>query len=176
MDTVDRKILAELQRHGRLTITDLAARVGLSVSPCHRRLRELERAGVIRGYRAIVDPKAVGLTFEALVFVTMRQEDRDTLLGFEAALVDIPNVVQAQRLFGDPDYLLRIVTADLAAYQQLEDDVLAALPGVQRLNSTLVMKVVVDDRPLPAQPARVTASGGGGPAAPARSRPPTPTT
>ena len=150
MDAVDRKILAELQNDGRLTITDLAARVGLSVSPCHRRLRELERAGVIRGYRAIVDPKAVGLTFEALLFVTMRQEDRDTLLGFEAALTAIPNVVQAQRLFGDPDYLLRIVTADLAAYQQLEDDTLAALPGVQRLNSTLVMKQVVNDRPLPA--------------------------
>jgi DNA-binding Lrp family transcriptional regulator len=96
------------------------------------------------------DPKAVGLAFEALLFVTMRQEDRDTLLGFEAALTAIPNVVQAQRLFGDPDYLLRIVTADLAAYQQLEDDTLAALPGVQRLNSTLVMKQVVNDRPLPA--------------------------
>lgn len=150
MDAVDRKILAELQNDGRLTVTELAARVGLSVSPCHRRLRELERAGVIRGYRAIVDPRAVGLTFEALLFVTMRQEDRDTLLGFEAALTAIPNVVQAQRLFGDPDYLLRIVTADLAAYQQLEDDTLAALPGVQRLNSTLVMKQVVNDRPLPA--------------------------
>jgi DNA-binding Lrp family transcriptional regulator len=150
MDAVDRKILAELQNDGRLTVTDLAARVGLSISPCHRRLRELERAGVIRGYRAIVDPKAVGLTFEALLFVTMRQEDRDTLLGFEAALAAIPNVVQAQRLFGDPDYLLRIVTADLAAYQQLEDDTLAALPGVQRLTSTLVMKQVVNDRPLPA--------------------------
>jgi DNA-binding Lrp family transcriptional regulator len=149
MDGVDRKILAELQNDGRLTITDLAARVGLSISPCHRRLRELERTGVIRGYRAIVDPKAVGLTFEALLFVTMRQEDRETLLGFEAALADIPNVVQAQRLFGDPDYLLRIVTADLAAYQQLEDDTLAALPGVQRLTSTLVMKQVVNDRPLP---------------------------
>jgi DNA-binding Lrp family transcriptional regulator len=150
MDAVDRKILAELQNDGRLTITDLAARVGLSISPCHRRLRELERTGVIRGYRAIVDPKAVGLTFEALLFVTMHQEDRDTLLGFEAALAGIPNVVQAQRLFGDPDYLLRIVTADLAAYQRLEDDTLAALPGVQRLNSTLVMKQVVNDRPLPA--------------------------
>lgn len=149
MDGVDRKILAELQNDGRLTITDLAARVGLSISPCHRRLRELERTGVIRGYRAIVDPKAMGLTFEALLFVTMRQEDRETLLGFEAALADIPNVVQAQRLFGDPDYLLRIVTADLAAYQQLEDDTLAALPGVQRLTSTLVMKQVVNDRPLP---------------------------
>jgi DNA-binding Lrp family transcriptional regulator len=150
MDSIDRKILAELQNDGRLTVTDLAARVGLSVSPCHRRLRDLEGAGVIRGYRAIVDPMAVGLAFEAVVFVTMRQEDRDTVLGFEEAVAAIPNVVQAQRLFGDPDYVLRIVTTDLAAYQQLWDDALAALPGVQRLNSTLVMKQVVNDRPLPA--------------------------
>lgn len=150
MDAIDRKILALLQEDGRITVTDLAARVGLSVSPCHRRLRELEANGTIVGYRAIVDADAVGLRFQALVFVTMRQEDRETLLGFEAALAGIPAVVQAQRLFGDPDYLLRIVTADLAAYQVLEDDVLAALPGVQRLNSTLVMKHVVNDRPLPA--------------------------
>jgi DNA-binding Lrp family transcriptional regulator len=150
MDAIDRKILAELQADGRLTITELAQRVGLSLSPCHRRLRELERSGAIRGYRAIVDAAAVGLGFEALVFVTMRQEDRETLLSFEAALASIPNVVQAQRLFGDPDYLLRIVTADLGAYQRLEDDSLSALPGVQRLNSTLVMKQVVRDRALPA--------------------------
>jgi DNA-binding Lrp family transcriptional regulator len=149
MDAIDRKILAVLQQDGRLTVTDLAARVGLSVSPCHRRLRELERSGAIQGYRAVVDPAALGLTFQALVFVTMRQEDRDTLLGFEAEVARVPEVVQAQRLFGDPDYLLRIVTADLTAYQELEDDVLSALPGVQRLNSTLVMKHVVNDRPLP---------------------------
>jgi len=149
VDAVDRKIVAVLQGEGRLTLTELAERVQLSVSPCHRRLRALERNGTIQGYRAVVDPVALGLTFEALVFVTMRQEDRETLLGFEEEVARIPNVVQAQRLFGDPDYLLRIVTADLAAYQRLEDDVLAALPGVQRLNSTLVMKRVVDDRPLP---------------------------
>jgi len=150
VDRIDRRILAELQSDGRLTITDLAARVGLSVSPCHRRLRELERSGTIRGYRAVVDHAAVGLSFEALLFVTMRQEDRETLLAFEEAVAQIPNVLQAQRLFGDPDYLLRIVTADLGAYQRLEDDVLATLPGVQRLNSTLVMKNVVAERPLPA--------------------------
>ncbi|HEU4948555.1 MAG TPA: Lrp/AsnC family transcriptional regulator [Kribbella sp.] len=149
MDAIDRKILALLQEDGRLTVTDLAAKVGLSVSPCHRRLRELERSGTISGYRAVVNPDTVGLRFQALVFVTMRQEDRDTLLGFERAVADVPHVVQAQRLFGDPDYLLRIVTEDLGAYQRLEDDVLAALPGVQRLNSTLVMKQVVNDRPLP---------------------------
>lgn len=150
MDDVDRQILAELQQDGRLTVTELAARVRLSVSPCHRRLRELERAGAISGYRAVVDPAAVGLNFEALVFVSMRQEDRDTVAGFEGALADIPHVVEAQRLFGEPDYLLRVVAADLAAYQRLYDERLATLPGVQRLTSTLVMKHVVDDRPLPA--------------------------
>jgi DNA-binding Lrp family transcriptional regulator len=91
----------------------------------------------------------VGLTFEALVFVTMKQEDRETLLGFEEAIAAIPNVLQAQRLFGDPDYLLRVRTADLAAYAELEDDTLSAIPGVQRLNSTLVMKQVVADRAIP---------------------------
>ena len=149
MDSIDRKMLALLQEDGRLTVTELATQIGLSLSPCHRRLRELERTGAIRGYRAVVDPDALGLKFHALVFVTMRQEDRETLLGFEAAVAAVPNVITAQRLFGDPDYLLRIVTEDLAAYQRLEDDVLAALPGVQRLNSTLVMKHVVDERPLP---------------------------
>ncbi|MEU5434964.1 Lrp/AsnC family transcriptional regulator [Streptomyces sp. NPDC020719] len=149
MDALDRKILTELQLDGRLTVTELAARVQLSVSPCHRRLRDLERAGAIRGYRAIVDPAAVGLDFEALVFATLRWEDRDTVTAFEEAVAAVPHVLQAQRLFGEPDYLLRVATADLSAFQQLYDQRLARLPGVQRLTSTLVMKHVVDDRPLP---------------------------
>ncbi|WP_328385293.1 Lrp/AsnC family transcriptional regulator [Streptomyces sp. NBC_00400] len=149
MDALDRKILTELQLDGRLTVTELAARVQLSVSPCHRRLRDLERAGAIRGYRAVVDPAAVGLDFEALVFATLRWEDRDTVTAFEEAVAAVPHVLQAQRLFGEPDYLLRIATTDLAAFQQLYDQRLARLPGVQRLTSTLVMKHVVDDRPLP---------------------------
>ncbi|MEV8289124.1 Lrp/AsnC family transcriptional regulator [Streptomyces niveus] len=149
MDALDRKILAELQQDGRLTVTELAARVRLSVSPCHRRLRDLEREGAIRGYRAVVDPAAVGLHFEALVFATLRWEDSDTVTAFEAAVTAVPQVLQAQRLFGEPDYLLRVATTDLAAFQQLYDARLARLPGVQRLTSTLVMKNVVDDRPLP---------------------------
>jgi DNA-binding Lrp family transcriptional regulator len=149
VDRLDRKILAELQSEGRLSLTDLASRVGLTVSPAHRRVRDLEQSGVITGYRAMVDPKALGLGFEALVFVTMKQEDRATLLAFEEATAGIPNVLQAQRLFGDPDYLLRVRTTDLDAYAQLEDDVLSTLPGVLRLNSTLVMKNVVIDRPYP---------------------------
>ncbi len=149
MDALDRKILAVLQEDGRLSLTDVAARVGLSLSPTHRRVRDLEQSGVIRGYRAVLDPDAVGLEFEALVFVTMKQTDRETLLSFERAVSVIPNVLQAQRLFGDPDYLLRVRTANLDAYAQLEDDVLATLPDVQRLNSTLVMKNIVVDRPYP---------------------------
>lgn len=147
MDTLDRNILAELQADGRLTLTDLASRVGLTIGPTQRRLRILERSGAITGYRAIVDPDALGLGFEALVFVTMKQEDRDTLATFETEVAHITNVVQAQRLFGEPDYLLRVRTADLDGYARLEDDVLSALPGVQRLTSNLVMKSVVAHRP-----------------------------
>ena len=95
MDAIDRKILALLQDDGRLTLTDLASRVGLSLSPCHRRLRELERGGAISGYRAVVNPGALGLTFEALVFITMQQEDRGTLRAFEAGLAAIPSVLSA---------------------------------------------------------------------------------
>jgi len=152
MDTIDRKIIAELQADGRLTVTELAQRVALSVAPCHRRLRELERSGAIRGYRAIIDPAAVGLDFEVLVHVTMDREDTSTIAEFEDGLAAIPEVRQAERLFGDPDYLVRVATADLTAYQELWDQKLAALPGVQRLASTIVMKRIVDNRPYPTLP------------------------
>lgn len=153
MDAIDRQILAELQIEGRLTVAELADRIRLSAGPCHRRLRELERTGAIRGYRAVVDPAAVGLGFEVLVSVTMDREDSATITEFEAALAAVAEVRHAERLFGDPDYLLRVATADLAAYAALRDEKLAALPGVQRLTSTIVMKRVVDDRPLPLAPA-----------------------
>jgi DNA-binding Lrp family transcriptional regulator len=149
MDRIDREILALLESAGRLTVTELAQRVGLTVAPCHRRLRELERAGVIRGYRAIVDPAALGRGFEVLVSVTMEREDARTITDFERSLAAVPEVRHAERLFGDPDYLIRVATADIAAYQRLRDEKLAALPGVQRLTSTIVMKRVVDERPFP---------------------------
>lgn len=149
VDAIDRKILAQVQADGRLTVTELAQRVGLTVAPCHRRLRELERAGVIRGYRAVVDPAALGLGFEVLVAVTMDREDAGTIAEFERSLAAIAEVRHAERLFGDPDYLVRVATVDIAAYQRLRDEKLATLPGVQRLTSTIVMKRVVDQRPFP---------------------------
>src|SRR5206468_626185 len=111
--------------------------------------RELERTGVITGYRAILDPAAVGLGFEALVNVTMDREDADTIAAFEAALAAVPEIRHAERLFGDPDYLLRVVAIDLNDYATLRDQKLATLPGVQRITSTIVMKRIVDNRPLP---------------------------
>lgn len=149
MDHFDRKILAELQADGRLTVTDLAERVGLSLSPCQRRLRALEQAGVISHYRAHIDPASVGLNFTALVFATLRDGDRASVLAFETAVTDLPEVIRAHRLFGDPDYLLQVVCRDLAAFQDLYDRRLSALPSVQRLTSTLVMKDVIEGRPLP---------------------------
>jgi DNA-binding Lrp family transcriptional regulator len=148
VDAIDRKIIAELQVEGRLTVTELAERVRLSTAPCHRRLRELERTGVITGYRAVVEPAAVGLGFEALVSVTMSHEDATTIRDFESRLAEIPEVRHAERLFGDPDYLLRVVTRDLPSYASVRDEKLATLPGVGRITSTMVMKRVVDNRPL----------------------------
>jgi DNA-binding Lrp family transcriptional regulator len=149
MDEFDRKILASLQSEGRLSITDLAERVNLSVSPCHRRLRALEQSGVIKGYRAQLDHCALGLGFSAIVFVTLREGDSHAVGAFEEAVAEVPQVIQAQRLFGEPDYLLHVISRDLPAFQRLYDERLSTLPGVQRLNSTLVMKTVVGDRPLP---------------------------
>lgn len=151
MDAIDREIIAELQAEGRLTVTELAQRVRLTVAPCHRRLRELERAGAIRGYRAVVDPAAIGLGFEVLVFVTMDREDAATVAEFESGLAKVQEVRHAERLFGDPDYLVRVATANIDAYQSLRDGKLATLPGVRRLTSTIVMKRVVDERPFPSR-------------------------
>ena len=149
MDAVDRAILAELQADGRLTVTELADRVRLTPGPCHRRLRELERSGIITGYHAVVDPAAVGLGFEALVQITLERGDAGTVAAFEAAVVGLPEVRHAERLFGDPDYLLRIVARDLDSFAVLRDQRLATLPGVLRLVSTIVMKRIVENRPLP---------------------------
>lgn len=152
VDAIDRQIVATLQAEGRITLTDLAERVRLSVSRCQRRVRELEAEGVIRGYRAVVDGGALGYGFEVLLFATLSRPDAVT--EFDAALAEIPQVIEAQRLFGEPDYLIRVVSADLSSYQQLYESTLIRLPGVRSLNSTIVMKQAVSPRPYPDRAAR----------------------
>lgn len=148
MDAYDRKILAELQRDGRISVTDLAARVGLSLPLATVVFGRWSRAGVIRGYRAELDPAALGLGFSTIVFVTLKEGDKRAVEAFEKAVVALHQVVRAQRLFGDPDYLLQVLVKDLSAFQRLYDAELSSLPGVQRLTSTTVMKQVVAERPL----------------------------
>jgi DNA-binding Lrp family transcriptional regulator len=149
MDDIDRKILAELQMDGRLTVTELSERIGLSLSPCQRRLRALEQDKVISGYRATIDPASVGLHFSAIVFATLRHMTPEDVASFEAALQDIPEITRAERLFGDPDYMLQVVAHDLKTFQALYDRSLLALPCLLRLTSTIVMKTICQDRPLP---------------------------
>ena len=149
MDATDRQILTHLQREGRISINDLAERVNLTSAPTSRRVRELERSGAIRGYRADVDPAALGLGFEALVHVTMNLEDTATLAEFERALAQIPEMRHAERLFGDPDYLLRVGARDIEDFADLRDQRIAALPGVGQVTSTIVMRTIVDNQPLP---------------------------
>jgi DNA-binding Lrp family transcriptional regulator len=149
MDATDRQILAELQQDGRLTVTELAERVQLTPGPCHRRLRELERSAIITGYHAEVSPAALGMGFSALVHITMERGDADTVARFEAAVLTVPEIRTAERLFGEPDYILRVVAPDLDGFARLRDTKLATLPGVARLSSTIVMKRIVENSPIP---------------------------
>jgi DNA-binding Lrp family transcriptional regulator len=143
VDSVDRAILNHLQAEARLSNTELAERVGLSPSPCLRRVRRLEELGVVRGYRAIIDPAAVDRGFQVLVHVTMEVKDRlATMEAFEARVDELDEVVECRRMFGDPDYLLWVAVADLDAYEELYMTKLVGLPGVARTVSQLTMKTV----------------------------------
>ncbi len=149
MDSIDRAILRELQREGRIQNNELAERVGLSPSPCLRRVRRLEADGVITGYSAVVDREEAGCAYEPIVWVTLTSVTRRSMLEFEEAIHGVPAIVEAARMMGQPDYLLRVVAADADAFEALYMDVLATLPHVQTLTSQLAMKVVKRTTELP---------------------------
>ena len=144
MDAIDREILAALLEDGRATMTNVADRVGLSLSACHRRFKDLQTDGVITGFRAELDAARLGMPFEALVIVTLGTVEHTGVVAFEEAVAQVENVVAAHRLFGEPDYQLRVVARSLQDYQELYDARLTQLPSVSRLTSTLVMKTVVE--------------------------------
>lgn len=145
MDAVDRAIIDQLRRDGRLTNLDLAARIGLSPSPCLRRVRRLEADGVITGYHAAISPAAMGRGFSVHVDIELAAQDQATIERFEAALVALEEVVEARRMFGAPDYYALVATADLAAYEQFMTQKLVALPGLLRLQSRFAMKTIKTD-------------------------------
>ncbi|GAA2042197.1 Lrp/AsnC family transcriptional regulator [Streptomyces cheonanensis] len=142
MDAIDRAIIAELERDGRLTNVQLAQRIGLTTGPCLRRVQRLEAEGVIRGYRAVLDPGALGRAFEVLVDLTLEAQDAETVERFEQALVRADEVVELRRLFGSPDYFVRVAVADLAAYESFLSLRVMTIPGVRNVTSHFTMKTV----------------------------------
>ncbi|MFI6097720.1 Lrp/AsnC family transcriptional regulator [Lentzea sp. NPDC051213] len=142
MDEVDRAILTVLQKDGKISNADLAERVGLSPSPCLRRVRRLEDTGVIRGYQAIVDPTVVDRGLRVIAGVRLARHSRADVVAFERAIVQLPEVVFTHHVTGNFDYLLQVEVADLPAYEAFHANRLASLPGVATVNSYVTMKTL----------------------------------
>lgn len=141
LDAIDHAIIAELEKDGRLSNTELARRVSLTPAPCLRRVQRMERAGVIRGYRAIIDPRSAGQGFEVIVSVDIAVNDGPTIEDFEAAASRLPKIVEIRRMFGQPDYYLRVLVADHEEYEALTLDKLTRLPALRRLVSHQTMRL-----------------------------------
>ena len=145
MDDVDRSILAVLEKHGRISNAELADRVGLSPSPCLRRVRRLEETGVIRGYRAVIDPAAVGRGLRVIAGVRLVRHGRADVVEFERAVVQLSEVVHCHHVTGNHDYLLQVEVADLPAYEDFHANRLASLPSVATVTSYVTMKTLSAD-------------------------------
>ena len=139
MDPYNEKILRELGRNGRISNLDLAERIGLSPSACLRRVQELERSGVISGYRAVLNPAAMGVGFVAYVTVGLNDHTKASQEAFERSISRSPEVVECHNITGSVEYLLRVEAADLAAYKHFHTDVLGTLPQVAAITSYVVM-------------------------------------
>lgn len=142
LDTADRRLLALLQRDGRLTNAELAERVGLSQSACHRRVKQLEESGVIVGYTAVVDRKKLGLNLLAYVFVKLEQHAENQLDAFARGVNAIDDVVSCHAISGSGDYLLKVAVADMDAFADVTLKKLVRLPGVKNSASNFVLATV----------------------------------
>lgn len=149
LDALDRRIIAELQIDSRLTIQELAAKIGLSASPCARRIRILEQAGVIKGYAAIIDQTKVGLPISVFVSIKLERQREDELDRFSQAVARWPEVVDCYLMTGQRDYLLRIVVRDLPAYERFLKDKLTRLDGVASIESSFALGQVKRSSALP---------------------------
>jgi DNA-binding Lrp family transcriptional regulator len=146
LDTINHRILRELTRDGRISNLDLAERVGLSPSACLRRVQDLERSGVITGYRAVLDPARMGTGFLAYVTVGLSQHTKSAQEVFERAMARAPEVRECHNVTGSIEYILRVETADLAAYKHFHTDVLGVVPGVGTISTMVVMGTSKDAR------------------------------
>ena len=150
LDAYDRRILSELQQDGRISNQDLADRIGLSPSPCLRRVRALHNAGIIIGYHAVLDAHALGLTLMALIHISMDRHTPERFANFEQKVSALPQVLECLLITGqDADYQLKVVVHDMQAYQDLLLKHITRIQGVSGVHSSFVMRRVVDSSELP---------------------------
>lgn len=149
LDRYDRQILQILQSEGRISNQDLADRIGLSPSPCLRRVQALEKSGLITGYRALVDAKALGLTLMALIHISMDQHTPERFAHFEAQINALPEVMECLLITGQSaDYQLKVIVKDMDAYQELLLNRITRISGVTGVHSSFVLRRVVEKTAL----------------------------
>ncbi len=150
LDNYDLQMLRVLQMEGRISNQELADRIGLSPSPCLRRLRVLEESGLITGYRALVDAKKLGLSLMALIHISMDQHTPERFSNFETQIAQIPEVLECLLVTGqDADYQLKVVVKDMDGYQDLLLNRITRITGVTGVHSSFVLRRVVDKTALP---------------------------
>jgi len=149
LDAIDRKILGHLQADGRMSLADLAGKVGLSPSPCLRRVRNLERAGVIARYVAVLDQRAVGLPVSVFVSIKLEKQKQEALDRFAKAIARWPEVLECYLMTGPRGYWLRVVVPDLAAYERFVKQKLTRLEGIASIESSFALEQVKYTNVLP---------------------------
>ena len=142
IDAIDRKLLRLVQEDSRKSVLELGEAAGLSASACHRRLKALEERGLISGYRAVLNPAALGFTMQFFIEVGLSSQTEAALDAFEAAVLDIPEVLECHLMAGQSDYLLRVICRDHEDFERLHRRLAARLPGVARLHSNMSIRTV----------------------------------
>ncbi|MDX2224176.1 MAG: Lrp/AsnC family transcriptional regulator [Rhodospirillaceae bacterium] len=149
LDAIDLNLLRAIQDNARISNVELAEAIGLSPSPCLRRLKQLEARGVIRGYTTLIDQNAVGLPVSVFVSVALKEQSEPALEEFERRIRELPQVMECYLMTGTSDYLLRVVTADLAAYERFLKDHLTRIPVIASIQSSFALKQVSARAGLP---------------------------
>lgn len=149
LDLIDRKLLRLLQEDSRRSVQELGTAIGLSASACHRRIKALEDSGLVVGYRAVLDPRAIGYAMQFFIEVGLHSQQEASLDAFEAAVRDIPEVLECHLMAGQADYLLRVMCRNPEDFERLHRQLATQLPGVARLHSNMSIRVVASRSGLP---------------------------
>jgi Lrp/AsnC family transcriptional regulator, leucine-responsive regulatory protein len=144
IDRTDKIILSHLQRQGNMALSEVAEKAGLSASSCHRRIKLLEQHGIITGYSAALDRKALGLANEFFVEVSLVAQTEEAFEKFEKQVQRVPEILECHLMSGQFDYLLRVIAKDAEDYERIHRTKLARLPGIQRMQSSLALRTVKD--------------------------------